>query len=925
MGRKDTQVKIRGQRIELGEVEHHLESAIHGSYAIAAEVLRRDSQVFLVGFVALGDEYDGEDGVSPIPERTKHRLQEIVAGTAAKMVQSVPSFMIPSLFIPLRTIPLSASCKTDRKRLRVIASSLAPSDLASLSAARPTGDSTRPSERSRVERRMRGLWASVLGVDATAVAAGASFFAQGGDSVLAIKLVAACRSAGLVVSVADLLRNPTLESLCETLGSDVKEEEPLKVYEPLSTLGPLNHAAFVENIICPQIKTTSANIEDIVEATTSQASFVASGLLKSRGNTNYFVFQLSGACDAAALEDACRGLVAKHPILRTAFVAFKRRVFQVVLRSLTPEFRTHQCAKWRQMHLAAKLVKLDQAEPVLLGQPIVRFLILTDSAKQSLLIMRISHAQYDGMSVPVLIDDLSALYEGQAIPERPVFTDFTHRARECNEDGAEDYWCHLLEGSSMTNIISHKTPPYQNAKLKTVSREIPTPRPQSHNMTFANMAKAAWALVLAEMSSSTDVVFGHLVSGRNLSVGRGADVNEILGPCLNLVPVRVRLAPGTTSTTQQVLRQIHDQQLAAIPYETFGLDQIIDRCTDWPLWTRFSSIVQHQNLDGVEDVLQGAFRFGSAQARFAAFQGQQDTTDVLVLSTPKSDGARVDVTLHFSPKVVGLDVAEDMLDRLLANIDLLARPDQDLAPHVQHWLAAPPQLPMLARHPAGADASLRADAAAIAAGYRFERVPAVARDLVTQAWRHVLEPAPGQAVAADEAAVDPNATCWYNVWGHLVAAAQLAEFYTAQLAATSVTVVHMEDMVDHPTMLAQALLLAERLGVPVVPDAPVAVAGEKEKEKVARKERRGTRLGRGLFGGKKVAAGRDVRVVEMEVVDEERESGSEGEYGLGIRREYAGAWGPAQRDVVEVEVGKKKMRRSILLLGRGKMGSKIRV
>jgi hypothetical protein len=84
----------------------------------------------------------------------------------------------------------------------------------------------------------------------------------------------------------------------------------------------------------------------------------------------------------------------------------------------------------------------------------------------------------------------------------------------------------------------------------------------------------------------------------------------------------------------------------AIPFETFGMDKVVERYTDWPLWAHFGTVVQHQNLDGVEEVLQG-IGFGDARCRLNAFEGQNDLTDILVLASPRYGGARTDVTLYF--------------------------------------------------------------------------------------------------------------------------------------------------------------------------------------------------------------------------------------------------------------------------------------
>lgn len=70
-----------------------------------------------------------------------------------------------------------------------------------------------------------------------------------------------------------------------------------------------------------------------------------------------------------------------------------------------------------------------------------------------------------------------------------------------------------------------------------------------------------------------------VVSGRNLVLGN-SDINEVLGPCLNIIPIRVQLEDRIT-TVLDLLHNIHNQQLAAIPFETTGFDRIVKECTDW--------------------------------------------------------------------------------------------------------------------------------------------------------------------------------------------------------------------------------------------------------------------------------------------------------------------------------------------------------
>jgi hypothetical protein len=106
------------------------------------------------------------------------------------------------------------------------------------------------------------------------------------------------------------------------------------------------------------------------------------------------------------------------------------------------------------------------------------------------------------------------------------------------------------------------------------------------------------------------------------------------------------------------------------------MDKIVKRCTNWPLWTRFSTVVQQQNLDGVEEALQG-FGFDDAYCHLTAFEGQSDPTDILVLASLTYGGTRTDVTLYFGGQSQREDLSPDfmayLLDRLLPNTEMLSQ------------------------------------------------------------------------------------------------------------------------------------------------------------------------------------------------------------------------------------------------------------
>lgn len=875
-GRIDAQVKINGQRIELHEVEAHLERALGCKYPVAVETLSKHDgrEAKLVAFVVLGDKHAGAaagDGHQPsqtvpgviVDKAMKQAFRAILAGVRDAMGKTAPSYMIPSLFIPLASMPLLASGKTDRQQLRHIASSIPASELGLLIEAATESTSasspSAPHHRMQVETRMCQLWASVLGVDVTSIRSNLSFFSQGGDSILAIKLAGLCRASGVSVSVAQILQNPTLEAMCKTLqykvvglasnGSPKKLQEK-NTQESLSSLACASRfdtAKFAETVVCPRLHVSPDNILDIIEATSTQASFIATGLLEGRGNTNYMLFELTGLIDPVQMETTCRKLVARHSILRTVFLPHQRRLWQVVLDKVELAFTKHRCGKWRQGHFAQKLIKADQGKPMKLGQPHVRFMYLDGGGKSGgLLIMRISHAQYDGMSIPVLFEDLCALYEeGKAGVEEdrrlsvlpPVFADFARASRRSNANGAEDYWQQLLQGSHMTNIVAHRSPPHARCKVKTLARDITIAN--TTKFTFANIAKASWALVLSKASESTDVVFGHLISGRNMGLPDGkGDINEVLGPCINMVPVRVRV---DGSDLQDTIRQVYDQQLACIPYETFGLDQIVERCTDWPLWTRFSSIVQHQNLDGVEELMvsDAGFRFGDAACRFGAVQGEPDMFDVLIMTSPLPDDNktvmgdpgrqrphdenRMSVKFLFNDKALMPDLIIHLMDRFIANIELLTTGKH----HLPLETPAPPSsdsgnanalmknalLPVLPRSYTSNGIPIDCTRAALGRGLKFEEMMPEVRVLVRNAWDYVAllstkADARERSVSSESTSGhDQTTIAFYDVWGSLLAAAQLADFYSQHGCLK----ISMEDVIEHPSMLAQSVLLTEKM------------------------------------------------------------------------------------------------------------------
>lgn len=208
IGRKDTQVKIRGQRVELGEVEHYVQQAIEAGDSVAsmqvvAETVKPHGggSVILVAFVAIDGVMDEEEHGSAVRQAT--------AGVMERLAEALPPFMIPSVYIPIQAIPMMPTGKVDRRSLRALGASLTAKDIAALS--RSEGDRRAP--QTDTERLMQGLWAEVLHIGAESISIDDSFFRIGGDSIGAMRLVGMARQSGLLLTVRDIFRNPVLHDL----------------------------------------------------------------------------------------------------------------------------------------------------------------------------------------------------------------------------------------------------------------------------------------------------------------------------------------------------------------------------------------------------------------------------------------------------------------------------------------------------------------------------------------------------------------------------------------------------------------------------------------------------------------------------------------------------------------------------------------
>ncbi|KAF2020287.1 acetyl-CoA synthetase-like protein [Aaosphaeria arxii CBS 175.79] len=440
------------------------------------------------------------------------------------------------------------------------------------------------------------------------------------------------------------------QKLSRPAGVTTIHEDPKSV----SLLGDPN----VDSVIS-KVQVFKGGISDVIPVTDFQSLAITGTLLESRWMLNYFYLDGSGPLDLRKLKQTAFRIVQAFDILRTVFVPYGDRFLQVVLRKLQPDF-IFQDTDLELDEFTEELRQKDREHGPRLGETFVQFVVAKQKKSEHYRIfMRLSHAQYDGFCLPKILGALQAGYNGLPISSAPSFGNYVRESAK-TVAGAHDHWREVLRGSKMTEVVNRYGPNYQRSAGRTVTlkQTLTVPTLSHINITVATVIKAAWASTLARIASKSDIVFGHLISGRNSGV---PNVESIIGPCINMVPVRVVYRPEWT--VLHLLEYIQDQQISNMPYESLGFREITRNCTDWPDWTNFSSVVQHnQNIHSDDATLQ----LGGIEYKVGAVGSQEDFADFSILSTHRG-GDQLEVTLTYAPNsTITADYAQNVFDMLCA-------------------------------------------------------------------------------------------------------------------------------------------------------------------------------------------------------------------------------------------------------------------
>lgn len=661
IGRKDNQVKIRGQRVELGEVENHILACVTGIREVAAEVILpvgNGASPTLAAFLLMQDDYslDGTINGTVYEDGDLRALVLKISATAdGYLTERLPKYMDPAVYFTIKQLPMNSSGKTDRRKIRAIGASFSTKELAEMLSG---SHRDKPKPSTAGELVLQEIWSRILDIDASAIGADDSFFHLGGDSIAAMKLVAEARRAGITLSVADVFHNSQLSALAR-LSSGVASGVPEKL-EPFALLGEDTKTIEHRNRIAAACDVDPELIEDAYPCTPLQEGLLSLTAKSIGAYTTRSVLALSENIDIDLFRHAWEQVAQKLPILRTRIIQdADLGLIQVVI---------NESIQWQSGHNLKEFIQKDFVEPMSLGQSLSRYAIIIEEKEKSShqrccsFVWTVHHVLYDGQFFGQIPQLAYQIYKGLPQPMFKEFKYFAQYIKNMNIEAAETYWKSQFHGYEFTPFPAPLLPSEPVRASCFVQRKLELPPRVESNITAASLIRAAWALTMGVCSNSADVVFGVTVTGRQSDL---ANVEDIAGPTFATVPVRVQLSK--TQAVTAYLHQVQDQSIKMIPYEQAGLQRIKNVSEEAQLACQFQTILIIQPAEKEEDDFDdkelGTWSGDENIQNFASYA-------LNLICTMSADGVVVDAI--FDPAAISEWVVQAMMERLDCAIQQLA-------------------------------------------------------------------------------------------------------------------------------------------------------------------------------------------------------------------------------------------------------------
>lgn len=574
LGRADEQVKVRGFRIEPAEIEFVLgqHPAVKETAVAVREDLSGDKR--LLAYV--------------VPEEAPPNATEL----RRFLKQKLPEYMIPSAFVILDALPLTPGGKVDRRALPMPGSE------------RPDLEQAYAAPQTPTEETLAAYWSKVLGIQRVGIDDG--FFALGGDSILAIRLVALAKEGGLAFSLQQLFQNQTVHKLARAIEASIPDQESSSRSEPFSLISEADREKMPD---------------DAVDAYPITA--VQLGMLYDMELTpdlpfyhNVGSFRVRSRFEPEAFRKAASRVVARHAAFRTSFdLARYTRPLQLVHRRVEPaihmEDLSHLPPEEQEQALDAYFVREKTRRFDLSAPPLLRYSVHVLSEEVFHWTVTEFHPIMDGWSINSANAELFQLYfallDGEspppAQPPRTSYRDYVALELAAVESADQrSFWAERLAGCGPT-LLPRWLPSPRGAGAVEI-RSLDLPIPQGVRDGLENLARSA-AVPLKSVLLSAHIRVLALLSGRPDVLtcvpynGRleQRDGDTVLGLFLNDLPFRMEL-PGGTWT--EFVRRTYEVEKELLPFRHYPVVQLQD---NWDRSLLFEVVFTFNHFHVIKDFI----------------------------------------------------------------------------------------------------------------------------------------------------------------------------------------------------------------------------------------------------------------------------------------------------------------------------------
>jgi len=527
LGRRDRQVKLRGHRIELAEIENRLRD--HPSVREAAVEISREPgrEPVLCAYVV-----PSRPGALPIDVLREH------------LARKLPRFMVPQFFVKMERLPLTLNGKVDHAALPFIF----PRQDQPWTTPRVTPE-------DEWEREIAGIWSGVLGLDLDSISMVESFLDLGGNSLSAGLMIGRLqRRFDVELPMAAFFLDPTVRATAAyvrqarkavfvPLPSMLKEECELSCEQARCFL--LHHMAPLA---------TAYNLPEV-----------------------HFI---EGPLDPKRVARAFQQLVERHESLRTSF-ELKEGVTVQKVHAVLPfylEFferaEESQTEAWR-----------DFVRPFYLGQaPLLRAALLQTGPARFYLFLDAHHIVADGISKDILLHDFQAFYREQALPMLPVrYRDYVLWQRQLRESAKiasqKQFWLNMFSGRPPGRLrLPADYPRPATRRLRGHALSFATSADVSS--AFSTMAHESNATLFMILFSATACFLSRLANQHDFALGTPTagrthpDLQDVVGMFANTVAVRMQLDPA--KTFREWLRHMRGLLLEVFENQSFQFDELVE-------------------------------------------------------------------------------------------------------------------------------------------------------------------------------------------------------------------------------------------------------------------------------------------------------------------------------------------------------------